>query len=206
MDSFDISIYLGEAATQCQFALAAARHFNNALNKTLNKPRDNSSDATTQGWDWHREVFVAIHSLLTHASNVSKIFWPAGDGRDEATRKRLERAKELRAYIGLPDDNHFLKDRKLRNHLEHFDERLDQWRETRQHRHYVQDIIAPKGAIAGIEEKYFFRWYDQNTRRFIFRGEPFDIQALVTAIGQLLPLAVEGSDRATREMSKTNRQ
>src|SRR5581483_2573832 len=68
------------------------------------------------------EVFRQLHYLLLHTSNVSKILWPGAPGESRAA----QRGAELRKLMALPDE-HPLAQRTLRNHLEHYDERLDAW-------------------------------------------------------------------------------
>lgn len=199
MDGHEKSIYLGEVASQCRYALGAVAQLNEAL-KAIHQCQEKSLDWQQRGFVLG-EVFRSIHSLLTHASNISRIFWPP-NGSGKASRIRVERGWELRTYIGLPDDQHPLKKRTLRDHLEHFDERLDHWRETSKRRNFAQDNIGPWGSIAGIEESDVMRWFDPNARRFIFRGESFDIQELVSAIDVLLPIAETGRDRAWQECIK----
>ena len=196
MDGHEKSIYLGEVATQCRYVLGAVVQLNNALNALQTRPEE-VLDCQQRDFVLG-EVFRSIHSLLTHTSNISRIFWPT-EGKDNASRIRVERGRELRAYIGLPDDQHPLKKRTLRDHLEHFDERLDHWRKTSQRRNFAQDNIGPWGAIAGIEESDVMRWFDPDARRFIFRGESFNIQELVSAIDALLPIAETGRGRAWQE-------
>ena len=66
-------------------------------------------------------IFDSLRLALHFAGSVSRIFWPPA-GNDLA----LARGKRLRDAVGLPE-RHRLKDRALRNHVEHIDERLDQW-------------------------------------------------------------------------------
>ena len=200
MNSREISVYLREADTQCRLVIGAVAALNNAMQV--------SSQERNGPTDWQRfefiqgEVFRSLHSLLTHASNVSRLFWPP-TGKGEVAQKREERGRLLRQRVGLPDDNHPLKNRTLRDHLEHFDERIDDWRETSVRKNYVQDIVGPKGMIVGLEEEDMMRWYDPSQKRFIFRGEDFNIQDLVAAIDQLQPLlkpAVEAANDEDRHV------
>jgi hypothetical protein len=64
-------------------------------------------------------IFDRIRLSLQMAANVSRLFWPPRE-------KSKARGEHLRALTGLPE-THGLSDRKLRNHIEHFDERLDAW-------------------------------------------------------------------------------
>ena len=207
--------FLREAVSQCEFALNAVRGLNNVL------PRIGPA-AKAGDWDLSRtlqqEVFRSIHSFLTHASNVSRIFWP---GRPRKNRNesehdytaRLEsipkliRAATLREATGLSPD-HVLRKRALRDHLEHFDERLDNWSATSARHNYVQDTIGPANAIVGIDETDMMRWFDPTTNTMRFRGEVYDLQELTAAveqIGQTCVAAIERIEQEDRERRRSAR-
>lgn len=64
-------------------------------------------------------VFDEIRFTLQASANVSKIFWPS-------SKSAAARGVKLRDLAGLPD-SHPLSVRTLRNHMEHMDERIDDW-------------------------------------------------------------------------------
>jgi AAA+ ATPase superfamily predicted ATPase len=205
MDLFSQSVYVSEVAKQCQFAVGAVGQLNHAL-KSLQESRTEPERRNF----FHSEVFRSIHSFLTHTSNISRLLWPAmpkrGNGEsDEAYEMRLSskpailRARALRASLRLPDE-HVLKSRRLRDLLEHFDEKLDEWRSTSVHRNIVNDFIGPKNGIVGIAETDMMRWFDPSSNSFTFRGETFDLQALATATSQLLPLAKKTEEQLRGQM------
>lgn len=186
------TVYLREAMTQCEFALNAVRGLNNVL------PRLDSDSASD---DWrlritlHQEVFRSIHSFLTHASNVSRMFWPSPprQKKGEATSAykarcltvpRVARGAAIRAAANLPED-HLLRNRQLRDHLEHFDERIDIWRSTSVSHNYLQDYIGPQSGIEGFEPTDMMRWFDPTTKQMRFRGEEFDLQGLADGITEV---------------------
>lgn len=63
-------------------------------------------------------VFASLHEGLLHAAACSRYIWPS--------EKRLHkiRGERLQKLLGFSDQS-ALKDRKLRNMLEHYDEKLD---------------------------------------------------------------------------------
>lgn len=65
-------------------------------------------------------IFDRIRLGLQMAANVSRLFWPP---------RNSARGAHLRSLTGLPT-THGLSDRTLRNHIEHLDERVDQWTAT----------------------------------------------------------------------------
>src|SRR5690348_5443368 len=106
MESHFVETYLLEAATQCEFALNAVRGLNGVLQRLSQAAQPTPDTAAMVNFEirmrMHQEVFRSIHSFLTHASNVSRLFWPApprrqrGEGRPAyrercATTPRLER-------------------------------------------------------------------------------------------------------------------
>src|SRR4051812_4466185 len=64
-------------------------------------------------------LWYSVHSAMAAAGNVSKALWGSG-GKGEKDRE------PLRASLGVADSSAF-KNVALRNHLEHFDERLVRW-------------------------------------------------------------------------------
>lgn len=166
MEPFVRQIYLDEICLQCDYALRAVSNFNAALQQ---------EDA--------QELFRAAHSFLTHVSNVSRLLWPPWEREKAKWEKAKCRGVELRNILGLPDD-HLLKNRKLRNHLEHYDTRLDAWADSSPHRIYVDRIVGPRSMIGGdaIHDSDIMRHFDPATLKFIFRGEEFQLQPIATAI------------------------
>lgn len=154
-------------------------------------PRQWSSTRNTL----QNEVFRSLHSLLTHASNVSRLFWPSPPRRRKGEsadtyRSRIAghcasaRAAHLRAAVGLAED-HPLKSREIRDHLEHFDERLDDWAETSVGKSIVQDLIGGPNAIVGIADEDMMRWYDPATHSLRFRGSQYAIRTIVDGLAEV---------------------
>lgn len=66
--------------------------------------------------------WFSMQSIIVASANVSKALW--GSGR--AQKKIVAQRAPLRESLGIEDGSPFeLRD--LRNHLEHFDERLEEW-------------------------------------------------------------------------------
>lgn len=169
MDTFVQAVYLTEIQTQCCFALHAVRGINQAMALC---EADASHHHTL-----HLEVFRQMHSFLTHSSNVSKLLWPVASASQE-------RGSALRTLLGVPEAS-CLKDRTLRNHLDHYDERLDAWRKQDQ-RLIISDCnIGPKDMIEGVDDTGAMRNYDPAKKIFSFRGEDYDIQELTHAARDL---------------------
>lgn len=87
----------------------------------------------------HGSILQALRMALHFSANVSKVFWPP-----DGTRK--ETAKELRDLCGI-DDNHPLRNRTLRNHVEHIDERLEQWAGSGRRPYLTFELVKYPGMV-----------------------------------------------------------
>lgn len=79
------------------------------------------------------QALLYAHAFLVHAANASKLLWPSssrGRGRHPySVEDRTRRAGAMREALGIPEDSP-LQSRALRDHFEHFDERLEVWYQT----------------------------------------------------------------------------
>lgn len=174
MDSHVQNVYLREIEAQCRYAIYAI----DILDIVMSEFKLNKKDREKREY-FLREIFRALHSFLTHTSNISKIFWPVEQGKKQATR--AARALHLKELLEM-SDNDPIKNRDLRNHLEHYDERLDLWSETSLHKNMASDSIGDWGSIQGIRDEDVMRWYDPADKSFRFRGIRYDIHALFLAV------------------------
>lgn len=85
---------------------------------------------------WQPNHLTSKHTLgsasrrcLNTSANIAKAFWGTGG-------KRTQQRQPLRDSIGVPDLSAF-KVLLVRNHFEHFDERLDEWWEKSKTHNYV---------------------------------------------------------------------
>lgn len=157
-------VFINEVKLQSDMALFAYKEFEEALKKTI------IPDIPT--------VFFFIHSFLIHAANVSKLFWP-NEKRDVQIYKRGEALlKELEITKRLD-----LSSRRLRNHLEHYDERLEKWAVCSKSLHVDMNIM-PKGSIkgSGINESNFLRNLDQTKLIFSFQDDEYSLKVLADEV------------------------
>ena len=102
-----------------------------------------------------------------------------------AFAKEVERkGGKLRSILEI-DNGNILEERKLRNHFEHYDERIDDWFKTNKSAVYIDSKIEPfEPGISGFKQ-FAHREYNPLTREFIFRGEKFDIGGLLVELEKL---------------------
>jgi hypothetical protein len=162
MDSHIESAYLRELGDECEFALLSLQEMNRAFKERNRTVR----------------FFRCAQDFLQHSGAISRIFWPP----PSAGARAKARGAHLKQALGVTDC-HPLEKRSLRNHLEHFDERIDDWAESSVNRTIADRIIVPRRQIMStITETDIFRMFESDTRHYIFRGEEFDMQALYDGV------------------------
>ena len=135
----------------------------------------------------------------SHAAVVSRLLWPSRPRKrreeDRASHDRrvahaANRGKQVRLALGLVDEQPG-DQRTLRNHLEHFDERLDDWVLTSYRHTFIDRRVGPSNRMLGPERCDIMRWFDQTDGSFRFRGELFDLKALATWVKEIRGLAAQ---------------
>jgi hypothetical protein len=147
------TVFIGEIVLQSKIAEVAA--------KRLSESKENFDQI---------EVWSSIQSILVAAGNVSKILWPS--------KEYAERGKRLRELLKV-DDNNILSDRSLRNHFEHYDDRIEKWFKQQSSSVYSDLVIDPFKSMRGNFLVNYHREYDPLTQTLTFRGESFDLGAML---------------------------
>ena len=156
LQAFTEHILLGEIAFQCQLAAKAAERL---------PACDDQFDSL--------EVWSAIQSILIAAANVSKLLWPS--------HSRSARGPALRALLEV-DDRNPLADRTLRNHFEHYDERIEDWMSTAPSATYVDQSIGSAAFNPRAFPQVVHRHYDPCTKVLTFRNESVSLASMLEAL------------------------
>lgn len=158
-----LRIFQSQVQLQCGAVTKAAHH----LEQYLNAGR-------------RLEAWVEIQNLLTAAANLSKVLWGQG-GKRAAQRKPLRDSLEVK-------DTSPLQDVAMRNHFEHFDERLDRWWQTTQNFNYIDTQIGlhPRYGNLAWAPQDIFREFDPITSDVVFWGERFNLRRIADEAESLL--------------------
>ena len=121
------------------------------------------------------DVFIvsAVHEALFHAASLSRFFWPSKiGGRRGSNLRRLKemRAQKLRDAFQLREDSP-LKDRDLRDDLEHFDERLDLFLLSTLAGDFFPDPIVGRHTMADKQPRKVFKLVDPEASCFVLLGK-----------------------------------
>ena len=157
--AFARHLFLGEIEYQSQFAAKAAERL------VTCDQRDPI------------EIWSAVQSILIASANVSKILWPSRE-------QFAPRGAMLRALLDI-DDSNALSDRTLRNHFEHYDERIDDWISSTHSSVYVDQIIGPPPGFLRQFPQNAQRGYDPSTQTVTFRGESLNLASMLRALDDI---------------------
>ena len=164
MDSNLQRLFMMEIVHQCGFATLAY----SGITYTLSNLRVKKS----------MDIFwYSLQSFLTASANISKIFWPV----DKSPYK--ERGEFMRSLLDI-DNNVSFRLRDPRNHLEHFDERLDDWYSQSTHHNIIDTSIGTESSISGDID--FMRFFNTHTFTFRFRGDQYEINPIHESLNVLL--------------------
>jgi len=169
MDTFLLRVFQRQIATQCFAAMTAAQQAQVSMG--------NSQDM----------FWAQIQACLTAVANISKALYGQG-GKYEKERE------PLRASLGITEPNS-LRATTMRNHLDHFDERLDEWYATSVQHNYLDYMIGPPNMVAGVADIDMFRVFDPTTGDIVFWGKQYPLRAIMDEVAQLYPIAQAEADK-----------
>lgn len=139
--------------------------------------------------DFGLKIIDLSENIVNQAGIISKYFYPPSKMKIHQLR-----AEQLRkSYI--VEDSNILKNRKFRNHIEHFDEKLDKFLKSSM----VGDVIPPKSLFQSTVEinsitKVFKAFVVQGSK-FISLSEEIEIIPLMTEIYRIHDLSIEFNKR-----------
>lgn len=126
--------------------------------------------------DIQDEILNSIQSIIIHGAALSRYFWPIRD-RDALHKAR---GTYLRDKFAI-NDNSPLKHKTLRDHLEHFDEKLDKHLKGGIVGYVLPKYVGP--SLSGNEPPHhLFRAYFVDTAVFQILNEKHEIGPLVEEI------------------------
>lgn len=135
-------------------------------------------------------VFSSIHSFLSHAAMVSKMLMAKNDETP---------SKTIGEILGVSSSS-LVHNRKFRNHLEHYDERLKVWIKKAAMGKVVGTYnIGPKTMI-GIPNMIFVSHYDPTNDTFTFVNEDFKLGELNAELEKINTLADEWVKKIERRI------
>lgn len=115
----------------------------------------------SQGKEVNREIIIdSVQNIINYAASISRYFWPSST---QTIHKK--RGQKLRDSFDIKESNP-LKNRDVRNFIEHFDEKLDLYLSNGISGSVIPSYIGPKVLFNGVNN-YFFRTF--YTDKWIFK-------------------------------------
>src|SRR5579859_2804722 len=216
---FALGLYAHEVVRQCRIGLLAAEQLEhevqwlqNALDMEAPAAAMTAELRVTWGTDpsalprWLlgqpkyelriMRVWAAAQALLVASALVSRLLWPTVP-KDRALRAlTIRRGRALRKALMVVHDSP-LRSKELRDHIEHFDERLDEWVAAwvagERSGHFMDDMFFVTTAAAPSDPPEnempwtIFRSLDGTQLIFGFKERPFQLRGLIAALRDLLP-------------------
>jgi hypothetical protein len=124
-----------------------------------------------------RHILNELQNIVLQAGALSRYFWPQ---KKKSGDVREQRAEQLRSSFSM-DNSSPLFDRELRNAMEHFDERLDNYVAAGVVGVVFPEFVGPRPSEDGVPG-HFFRAYYLDTHSFVLLNQEFHIPPLVDEV------------------------
>jgi hypothetical protein len=142
----------------------------------------------------------AIHEALGHAAALSRFFWPSGTGAK--TTKALKtlreaRAAKLRAAFQM-DETSPLRNRRLRDALEHFDEKLDRYLLEHDAGSFFPAAMVGDSVLAEDPSGHIFKLVDLRKQVFVILAQPYSFAAVRAEVVRVHELVIAMDKNGSR--------
>jgi hypothetical protein len=164
VDELLCSIYMVEIRFQAKIAANAMREIERLARHRF---RGRIREQTERMFG----LWTEIHSFLAAVGVISKILWPV-----KAEKARRNDALKLRAMLGV-DGSSPLADRRVRDAMEHIDERMAKWYEQNKGRKLAGWKITANGEPAD-PNLTSLREFNQDTLKFRTYDAECDLRGL----------------------------
>jgi hypothetical protein len=119
------------------------------------------------------DVLNHLQNVILQAGSLSKYCFPSRNGHEA-------RANTIKAALGVTDASP-LKNRDVRNSLEHFDERLDEYLANGAVGYFFAQYVGPEPAAGGVPS-HIFRAYYVNNDTFLLLGVRYHFGPIATEL------------------------
>ncbi|HEJ9425985.1 TPA: hypothetical protein SMO99_004143 [Proteus mirabilis] len=170
-------VYMKQAELQAELVVEAGQQ----LDRAIKQLHDWSED-----WDCQRraceDMYDAVHLILIHSYQLSRIFWPA-KCCGELGLDLCHRAMALRSEINLPDLNHPLRNEALWRHADELDHSVRD--NTALRRYQAHHLTGFNQVITWMDNEAMFCWLEPASKTFVFHAEEFALAQLLDAVHQV---------------------
>jgi hypothetical protein len=124
----------------------------------------------------HKELVLDIvQNIITHAASISRYFWPSSTDKIHKQRgQRLREAFEI-------NESNPIKNRNVRNFIEHFDEKLDIFLQEGIAGNIIPSHLG-KRVTENEDINHFFRAYFIDEWKFHVLGQEFNVHIIINEL------------------------
>jgi hypothetical protein len=122
------------------------------------------------------DVLNHLQNIIVQGAALSRYFWPVRKGHER-------RGAHLRQALNITDDNP-LRSRDLRNAMEHFDEKLDQYLSTGIVGNVLPQYFGPLPKNDGVPS-HIFRAYYIDVGQFELLGRRYEVEPIANELLRL---------------------
>ena len=130
--------------------------------------------------NWRSQLLDQLQNIVVQGAALSRFFWPAQEGERKIHKTR---GKLLREEFSINETSP-LKDRLLRNKIEHFDENLDKYLQQGIVGYIFPDFIGHSNEGSEVPV-HIFRGYFLDNGVFQILGAKFETHPLVAEINRI---------------------
>lgn len=160
--------------------------------RELEKLNNNGPDTPIAESD-RNAILDSLQNIIIQGAALSRYFWPARAGR---SNEHTRRAEHLRKHLKIRETSP-LKSRDLRNQIEHFDEKLDEYLTKG-----IVGTVLP-GHISSTRPEtdaplHFLRAFYAKDGIFEMLGKSYEVQPLVDEIHRIYKLLYQCTQNGYR--------
>ncbi|MFC7772669.1 hypothetical protein [Flavobacterium sp. GCM10027622] len=135
-------------------------------------------------------ILDLLQNIILNVGGISRFFWPSKN-----TGIYKIRAKKLREVYHVYDSS-ILKNRDMRNHIEHFDEKLDDFLKEFINGTVMQKYVGPITYVDDI--RTFFRAYFYDKQIFKMLNVEYEIKPIIAEINRIHEILLQQLDNGGR--------
>ena len=137
----------------------------------------NTLEHLAQGNDLNQEVIIidTVQNIINHAASISRYFWPSS-----TQNIHKKRGQKLRDSFHIEESNP-LKNRDVRNFIEHFDEKLDLYISKGICGNVIPSYVGPEKLDNGVAN-YFFRSFYTDKCIFKVLDLKYEIPSIINEL------------------------
>ena len=149
-----------EVERQCQFAMIALQDMDEA-------------SANSDG----KLFWYSVQGLLVAVESISRLLWPPNPDASE-------RGAALRENLGVGEDSP-LKSRDFVERFLRYEESLEEWHESSEHRRFFDSYTEPLDVLAETPPEDRFRGYQLEENALLFHSETYELAPISQALEEL---------------------